>query len=306
MTFSIQKILENGFEEVLVKNDLTGTSFSIIPSHGAALNSFYFKNQEWIDGYKSLNQLQEKPYKSALLAPFPNRIKDGKYTWQNKEYKLPINRPQEQHAIHGFLYNCHFEKDQEKIAKNKIEVSFKHEYQGDYEGFPFPFTIKIKYTLSNKEILKIKTSVENTGNEIMPFGLGFHPYFKTTTSFDESILTMPACEMLPLDKRMLPTEAVVPFTIASKDFPGKDLTLDDCFKITDKANFTLKDTKSKNAIAVTSKNLNYFQLYTPSNRKSIAIEPMSCPPNVFNNEINLLKIKPSQKYKATWKIEGVK
>lgn len=305
MGFYTQKITKNGLEKVLAKNDITGTSFCIIPSHGAALNSFFFKNQEWIDGYNSLNQLHEKPYKSALLAPFPNRIKDGNYNWKNKQYQLPINRPQEQHAIHGFLYNRPFEIDKEKITKNKVEISFKHNYNGDYEGFPFSFKIKIKYSLSNKDVLKVKINIENIGNKTMPFGLGFHPYFKTSTSFDESILTMPACKKLPLDERMLPTEDIILFANKSKDFLGKDLTLDDCFKINEKGIFTSKDTKSKNAIVISSKKLSYFQLFTPSTRNAIAIEPMSCPPNVFNNKIDLLKIKPLKKYKASWKIEGV-
>jgi aldose 1-epimerase len=156
-------------------------------------------------------------------------------------------------------------------------------------------------------VLKIKTRVKNTGKTSLPFGLGFHPYFKTSISFDESFLKMPPCQILPLDERMLPTTEVKNYLNASQEFQGKDLKLDDCFKLIEKTKglFILKDPNTKNGLEISSKNLTYFQLYTPANRKSIAIEPMSCPPNVFNNKLDLLTIKPKEKYKFAWSIKGI-
>src|SRR5688500_9381880 len=37
-----------------------------------------------------------------ILFPFPNRIRDGKFTWNGRGYQLPINGPNGRHAIHGF------------------------------------------------------------------------------------------------------------------------------------------------------------------------------------------------------------
>src|SRR5437762_11018156 len=39
---------------------------------------------------------------NPVLFPFPNRIRDGRYTWAGREYQLPINGPGGKHAIHGF------------------------------------------------------------------------------------------------------------------------------------------------------------------------------------------------------------
>ena len=62
-----------------------------------------------IDGYQTETELVEhKGYKSAKLLPFPNRLADGKYTFNLQEYQLPINRPTENHAIHGLFYNQPF------------------------------------------------------------------------------------------------------------------------------------------------------------------------------------------------------
>jgi aldose 1-epimerase len=37
-----------------------------------------------------------------VLFPFPNRIRDGRFTWDGREYRLPPNDPAMKNAIHGF------------------------------------------------------------------------------------------------------------------------------------------------------------------------------------------------------------
>ena len=37
-----------------------------------------------------------------ILFPFPNRIRDGRFTWNGKAYQLPLNDPAKRNAIHGF------------------------------------------------------------------------------------------------------------------------------------------------------------------------------------------------------------
>src|SRR6266404_2425220 len=37
-----------------------------------------------------------------VLFPFPNRIRDGRITWNGRDHKLPIQGPGGKHAIHGF------------------------------------------------------------------------------------------------------------------------------------------------------------------------------------------------------------
>jgi aldose 1-epimerase len=45
-----------------------------------------------------------KPTRSGIpvLFPFPNRIRDGRYTWDGREYQLPLDDPAGKNAIHGF------------------------------------------------------------------------------------------------------------------------------------------------------------------------------------------------------------
>ena len=46
-----------------------------------------------------------KPTRSGIpiLFPFPNRIRDGRFTWDGQDYQLPLNDPSGKNAIHGFV-----------------------------------------------------------------------------------------------------------------------------------------------------------------------------------------------------------
>src|SRR5712691_5710938 len=45
-----------------------------------------------------------RPTRSGIpiLFPFPNRIRAGRFTWEGKEYQLPLNDSTQKNAIHGF------------------------------------------------------------------------------------------------------------------------------------------------------------------------------------------------------------
>ncbi len=45
-----------------------------------------------------------RPTRSGIpvLFPFPNRIRDGRFTWDGRTYQLPIDDPAKKNAIHGF------------------------------------------------------------------------------------------------------------------------------------------------------------------------------------------------------------
>jgi aldose 1-epimerase len=47
---------------------------------------------------------------------------------------------------------------------------------------------------------------------------------------------------------------------------------------------------------------NYLQLYTPNDRKSIAIEPQTAPANSFNTKVGLKILQPNERYQLSWKL----
>lgn len=310
MPFTIYSKNQQGIDVIIIANTSTETSCSIIAGYGAALNSFRFAKQEWIDGYSSVNQMITQPFKGVVLAPFPNRISKAAYSFEGKNYQLNINREKEQNAIHGLLYNKAFEVIDEEILEKEASVVLSYFYEGNEPGFPFEFQINITYTLHENDTLEIETIVTNDGESTMPFGLGFHPYFKTTEGINQSNITFPPCNEIIADDKLIPTGKSKTFLAKASKLKGKDCQFDTCFELTDSKNieFQLEDTKTGKRIAISGQSLKefpFFQLYTPANRESIAIEPMTCPANAFNSKIGLQILQPDKVYTFNWKIKGI-
>ena len=269
---------------------------------------------EVIDGYRTPDEwATHSGYKSSKLLPFPNRIKDGNYAFRGKTYQLPINRPKENHAIHGFFYNQKSRLIQYENVDDKMIVVTEGNYNGDIPGFPFPFTTMCTYELSPHKLI-CRTAVSNDSPDTaMPLGDGWHPYFQlgNNTTINDCYLQLPTSQQYILDDRKLPTGE----TIENPHFQTLhrigEQQLDDTFGMLNPTQsneaHTILQAPDKTFKLVISQQIgekayNFLQVYTPSHRRSIAIEPMTCTPNAFNNGIGLIVLEPKQKYVAQYSV----
>jgi len=127
----------------------------------------------------------------------------------------------------------------------------------------------------------------------MPVGVGWHPYFQLSDAaggdtIDELQMKMPESEQVLIDKRMIPTGE----TNAYKNFIQYskigDTKLDDCFVPAQggvkEVGVKLWSEKANCGLEIwQDKSYGFVQLYTPPDRQSIAIEPMSCNINAFQS-----------------------
>ncbi|UBM59319.1 aldose 1-epimerase [Marinilongibacter aquaticus] len=238
-----------------------------------------------------------KGYPSALLFPFPNRVRDGRYTFDGTEYSLPINEVDNHNAIHGLIAFEHFQV----IEQEESKVVLEYRYLGEIEGYPFPYAFKIEYALKS-DALAIQVEATNTGETDMPCGFGWHPYFGFDgQAIGEMTVKAPRRNKLELSERLIPTGEFE--TERSGLIPLKNTILDNIFvldgKTTGVSEIELRYKKKKLIVSQkTGKNkLNHFILYTPATRDCIAIEPQSCSTNAFNNADGLIVLKPEKKIK---------
>lgn len=310
MSFTITHQNSKGFEEVIITNTTTQTSCAIIPEYGAALNGYFFANQQWVDGYNSWQEIEAAQYKGVVLAPFANRIVNGKYTFEGKSYQLPINRSKEQTAIHGLLYNKPFEIIDEEALEKEACVVLSHYYEGDVEGYPFEFQINITYTLHIDNTLEIETIITHDNEGNIPFSLGFHPYFKVSTSkISDAIITVPPCKEILVDSALIPTGKTKVFAASTQKVEGAKANFDTCYELTDSKNrtFILQDKLTKKSLKVSAENdkdFPFFLLHIPTSRQSVAIEPMTSTTNAFNSKNKLLLLQPDKTHSFVWKIKG--
>jgi aldose 1-epimerase len=286
----------------LIKLENGSFSSQILANYGAALNSYCLGETEFIDGYRSPENIINQQYKGVILAPFPNRVAQAEYIFNQKNYVLDVNRAKEGLALHGFLYKCSFDI----LEQSKTHCKLFYQYKASENGFPFPFELEIEYNLKIDGRLEVASKIKNTGSVKMPFGLGWHPYFKIGESIDALQLNFPAAKQLELDNAKIPTGNITDFTQKAKCLNLKDYSFDDCFSLSNQGinSFVLQGDNVQLEISADSTHFPFFQIYTPKDRGTIAIEPMTCAPNAFNNEIGIKVLSPQELVTAIYYVKA--
>lgn len=301
-----------GEEEICIytlhstKGDLI-SKLALIPTKGAILTELFLQGVDVLDGYQNEKDLNSLDYfKNILLAPFPNRIEHGVYTFNGKEYKFPLEK--DGNALHGFVMNKAFNLKTEFLGDD-LELCLTYQYDGGYIYYPFPFRMDLTLSII-EETFTIKMVCTNTGESSMPIGLGWHPYFKAAGKI-ESLLNFRNVSKVLVNEHLIPTGA-----FKSQDFfrtKFEDILLDNSFvfeknqKGQEDINIHFRNGKTIDRDKVLKmygvQNVNYLHLYRNPTMDTLAIEPMTCNIDAFNNKNGLQILNPMESFPMEFKIE---
>ncbi len=262
----------------------------IIPGLGGMLNNFNIQGFEVVDGIElSKRGIEDyfNTFKSSVLLPYPNRIAYGSFDFDGKKHQLICNEKALGNALHGFIYDQKFEVIKAESTESKAEVLLRHDYQGDVAGFPYPFRTELIYQLDRYGKLTVTCKVENTGKMVLPLGLGWHPYFSMGEPVDGLHFSFGSTKRWRVNEQMIPTGEIIAITPVS-GLIGK-ANYDDCFTL-DSSLVILASDKGRKLSIDCGRDFPFPQVYIPPHRNCIAIEPMTCPPDVYNNGVNLIKL----------------
>ncbi len=297
MNYTSNKVFISGHEIIQLKHNDLETWFSIIPEYGGALNEFVVNGKVICAGSTSEKEFETKTIQSfagTQLFPYPNRVNNGTYNYNGKQFELPKNDEPRSHSLHGLIYNQPFKIDTIDCEIGKIEIGYS--YQKNHKGFPFEVYLKNTFQLE-KDALTITTTIENKGKEEFPFGHGWHPYFRTDTIVDNWQLKIAGSKCYSVDEDLIPNGSIENTNRFLKLSKIGATELNHCFKLdkTDEPIKALLSSPRKNLeLNLELEGYNFLQTYIPPNRKSIALEPQTCAPDGFNNQIGLLYLKPNQ------------
>lgn len=303
MEIIVQDAKASSEKKVILHNPQTGEKVVILPEIGAALLELELICDHilipivHLPGEKSI--CENDLYPSALLAPWVNRVRNGNYSFEGRNYQLPINEQNLGNAIHGFLARKPFKVFEKKCTHELAEVSFIHNYTGDFPGYPFPFIFTLTYRLSSKGILNVNFNCKNTGEKNMPFACGWHPYFKITNAeirhleikFSPTLKYISDAQMIPMSEEIVSFPMPVRFS---------ETTLDNVFKLESKADHLteLTDTQSKTSLFLkqNSAEFPYLVVFAPSSENCVAIEPMTGNTDAFNTGDGLKVLSPNEDF----------
>lgn len=273
-----------------------GDEMTIVPDCGANLLDLKFGGVSVLDGFQTPEALAAGDWgRSIVLVPFPNRLRDGKYSFEGKNYQFSINNADTNNAIHGLGMQAPMQIATIETTEAAATLVCKWQYDGSDAAYPFPFLFQIAFILRGGA-LDMKMSITNNGTHAIPAGLGWHPYFRIAEKSDMVSLKMPEADMIEIDERMLPTGIKKPFdTYKNMTLIGND-TLDNGFLITEKgttATTTIEAAAGKLSFWQQLDTARFVQVFTPPHRQSIAIEPMTCNIDAFNNNDGLVILEPN-------------
>ncbi len=273
---------------------------AVIVTVGAGMCAVKFK-----DKYISLpHDPDEVPqgHLGKVLIPWPNRVKGSVYTFEGKQYQLNTTEAALGNANHGFL--AWKEWQIEDLTPSKVVLKA---YVIPTTGYPFLLLSHAVYELK-EDGLYVSLTTQNVGKEAAPYGVGQHPYITCNCRvLDECTLTFPCTKLFDVDDKMCPTSLI----------EAQSLDLD--FKLERSLKGVRLDHAFENSLGPIEIELNshdlmvkletsapYIQLYSAEklDRRGLAVEPMSCVADAFNNGIGLAILKPGEEHTLTYKLSA--
>jgi aldose 1-epimerase len=295
------------FEKHRITDETGAYAMEITPDRGACLLSLRLGGEEILDGYQTPQEVDFNRWaKNMPLFPFPNRLRDGVYTWHDQEYLFPIDDATTGNAIHGFGMECAFALADLDLNDGLASVSYVFPYDGGNPAYPFPGSVRLDYQIRREGAFQMEMAFTNESDQNVPLGMGFHPYFRLGDRADEYVLALPPCEMIGMDERMLPTGKRYRFDDFAGGRPLHTTVLDNCFALTDpgEGRFSVEVSGPAGHLHYWQETgrhrFNFIQLFTPPHRSSLAIEPMTCNVDAFNNKEGLIRLAPGHTATAKW------
>ncbi|MGY8919409.1 MAG: aldose epimerase family protein [Flavobacteriales bacterium] len=292
--YTIEKLEKQDLHYLELTSSDGASKAQISLNQGGRLSHLVFEGIQVLADFDA--STYENNYASSIQFPFVNRIKDGKYTFNNSKYKLNCNEVDKNNALHGLVYNKTFVCTKKALTLHYASVTLQYKDNGKHQGFPFKFNIELTYTLNKKGII-LSVNIANKDKKTFPFSVGWHPYFYSK-NLDNSTLNFSSNKKYVFDNQQI-ISGTTDLNI-EMPFQLKAVTLDDCYPLkTNEIDFSTPEYSFN--IGSTSKE-NFLQLYTPEVHNVIAIEPMTGAADNFNNKIGLQTLQPNETYNMKWLI----
>jgi aldose 1-epimerase len=285
---------------------------AVVVEVGGTLRGYSAGDVAVLDGF----EVDELSPASAgqILAPWPNRVRDGQYTFEEQKYQLSLTEPARNNAIHGLVNWSRWTLVEQSASAVTLEFELPAQI-----GYPWWLTLRTTWSVSAAG-LRCDQEVVNNSASNAPWGYSVHPYVQLAgVGVNDTLLHVPGRKRIVADSRLLPIGAnAVAGTEYDFTEPRKigDLVLDTTFgDITHDAEgiteVTIADPSADRKVVVWADDkFKYWQVFTGDTlhgerfRRSVAIEPMTCPPDAFRTGRDLIVLAPGERWTASWGIKG--
>ena len=295
---------------------------AVISSVGASLRSLTFDGRDLTVPFDA-DEVRPS-YRGATLAPWPNRIVDGLYTFAGVERQVALTEPARHHALHGLGGWL----DYEAIGKGPSHVTLSAAIVPQ-TGYPWRIVIETTFAL-DADGLTQTVKATNESPDAAPWGTGPHPYLVAGEGHvDDWNLDLPAAEVLavtpdrlsPIGLRPVDADDPARFDFREARQIGT-VEIDHAYTALGRddeghATVRLTDAAGSGVEMVWDSACAWVQIHTsdkgvgkPGHRTGLAVEPMTCAPDAFNADrydydAGLIVLEPGASASASWRISAI-
>jgi aldose 1-epimerase len=185
-----------------------GMEARIAPGYGSNLCRLLVDGDPVIDFDRRL-LLAHDYTGTPVLYPTPNRVRDGVFTWQGREYHQVIRgrRVVEHGLVHAESWAYAEPAADRDCARLLTWIDFA-EGSPLWEAFPFPHRLELEFRLA-VEAMRITYTIRNRGGQAIPYGFGLHPYFTKLSGDEGTSLSVPAASVMETTPDLLPTGRLI-------------------------------------------------------------------------------------------------
>lgn len=260
-----------------------------------------------LDGYE-LDEMADGG-RGQLLVPWPNRIRDGRYSWGGTDYQLALTEPARHNASHGLVRWANWTVAARDADRVVMELILHPQ-----PGYPFTLGLSVEYRLGPGG-LSVATTATNVGDGPCPYGAGAHPYLTVgTESIDDALLEVPAEVRLESDDRGIPTGSA-PVDGTQYDFRQArrigDLVLDTAYTGLSGNEVVLATADGRRRVTLWwDGSCRWVMVFTGDTlrpdrrRQGLAVEPMTCAPNAFVSGDGRRVLEPEESWTTTWGVSA--
>ena len=286
-----------------------GGRAAVVTEVGATLRSYAVEGRDVVRGFGAEDVISGG--RGQQLLPWPNRIRDGRYTFEGRTLQLSLSEPARHNAIHGLVRQVPWRLVSH--AADRVEQTVRVYPQS---GWPGVIEATIVHTVGDTGVVT-RVDVTNIGASAVPFGYAAHPYLTVgEQTVDDVLITVPAERYLAVDDRLLPADLVLvegrpedlrtPGVLGDRRF---DTALTELARGDDGRWRARLERGERWAELWAGEGLDWIQVFTGNDRRdlSIALEPMTCGPNAFNpgpTHDGTIVLRPGESAGWTWGIDG--
>jgi aldose 1-epimerase len=286
-----------------------GPRVAVVTEVGATLRSYAVDGRDVVRGFGADEVIHGG--RGQQLLPWPNRIRDGRYTFEGTEQQLSLSEPDRHNAIHGLVRHVPWQLVEP--TADRVEKRVRVYPQS---GWPGVIEATIVHTVGDDGVVT-ELAVTNIGSVPVPFGYAAHPYLTVgEDTVDDVVISVPAERYLAVDDRLLPVDLILvegrDEDLRTAEVLGArrfDTALAELARGADGRWRARLVRGERWAELWAGEGLDWIQVFTGNDRRdlSIALEPMTCGPNAFNpgpTHDGMITLPPGGSVSYVWGIDG--